>query len=462
VTTAILIGGLVMVAAAALIMTRPGWRVPVLAFVVLALPGNVDNLLPQMHLDPHPLENALAPVVSFVDVLLAWAIVLGLRERRWERLPTAARWWLVAGLVIAGIAGASAVVAASGGLDPGAALRGFIVFLRIPAMIFVVVGLREELRADRVALGVSLAIFSLLANGVYITVSTDADRFTAATFGRNGFSVVLVVASAIAAGLGLDMIDSADGERRNRLAGAGLLALAGSAWFAAVATGSRIGLIVLVVAVGLGLFLNRSWIVRRDLRRVGVLAASTVMIAVAAGLTTSGGGRLLSAIGIGSGGGGGIPSDGDTTVEIRASFWGLALDMIEEEPLDGFGPYEWNFERYRRDPDAQVLLLDPHNAFLQIGAEYGIPLLVGYAAILAAAVLATTLAAARARPTEVGFWAVTLVVAAACAMPVSDLTNSNLFNVRTGFFLWLLLVAALTLSSWTAESARRTRLGSSA
>ena len=459
-TTAILVGGLVMVAATALIMTRPGWRVPALAFALLALPGNVDNLLPQMHLDPHPLESSLAPVASFVDILLAWAVVLGLRERRWKHLPPAARWSLIAGLVIAGIAGASAVVAASGGLDPGAAVRGFIVFLRIPALIFVVVGLRDELRADRLALGVSLAIFSLLANGAYITVSTDADRFTAATFGRNGFSAVLVVASVIAAGLGLDMVDSEGGGRRDRLAGVGLLVLAGSAWFGAVATGSRIGLIVLVVAVGLGLFLNRSWIVRRDLRRVGALAAATLVIALAAGLTTSGGGRLLAAIGIGSEGG--TPGDGDATVETRAAFWGLALDMIGEEPLDGYGPYEWNFERYRRDSDAEVMVLDPHNAFLQIGAEYGIPLLVGYTAILVAAVLVTLRAAARARPTTPGCGAATLVVGAACALPVSDLTNSNLFNVRTGFLIWLLVVAALTLSNWGEEAARRTRFGSSA
>ena len=460
-TTAILVGGLVMVAATALIMTRPGWRVPALAFALLALPGNVDNLLPQMHLDPHPLEYSLAPVVSFVDILLAWAVVLGLRERRWEHLPPAARWSLMAGLVIAGIAGVSAVVAASGGVDPGAAVRGFIVFLRIPALLFVVVGLRDELRADRLALGVSLAIFSLLANGAYITVSTDADRFTAATFGRNGFSAVLVVVSVIAAGLGLDVMDVAGGERRNRLAGVGLLVLAGSAWFGAVATGSRIGLILLVAAVGLGLFLNRSWIVRRDLRRVGALAASTAVIALAAALTTSGGGRFLAAIGIGSDGSG-TPFDGETTVETRAVFWGLALDMIEEEPLRGFGPYEWNSERYRRNADAEVLVLDPHNAFLQIGAEYGLPLLAGYAVILGAVVLATLSAAARARPTTAGFWAATLIVAAACALPVSDLTNSNLFNVRTGFLLWLLLAAALTLSNWVEEPARRTRLGSSA
>ncbi len=457
-TTAIQVGGLVLLAAAAIIMTRPGWRIPVLAFVVLSLPGNVDNLLPQMQLDPHPIEHSLAPIVSFVDVLLVWAVALGLREGRWERIPPPARWALATGLAIAAMAGVSALVAVSAGVDSGSALRGFIVFLRIPALIFVVAGLRDNLRADRVALAIGLAIVTLLANGLYTTITTEADRFTAATFGRNGYSSVLVVTAVIAAALGLDLTEDKEGGRWSHVLGIGFLVLAGAAWFGAVATGSRIGLIVFVVCVGIGLFVDTTWRSRDGLKRVGILGASVVLIAVASGLTTPGGGRLLAAVGIDAGG---DPStDGEASVDVRADFWNLAITMTIEEPLHGFGPYEWNFERYRRDPEAEVVVVDPHNAYLQIGAEYGVPLLVGYAAFLAVVIVAGLRASARARPDGPGFWAVTGLIAAACALPVADLTNSNLFNVRTGLLLWLVVVVALTSVAWAAEPARRTRLGS--
>lgn len=47
-TTLILWVGLGLAAISALAMRRPDWRVPALVFAILALPGNIDNLLPQM------------------------------------------------------------------------------------------------------------------------------------------------------------------------------------------------------------------------------------------------------------------------------------------------------------------------------------------------------------------------------------------------------------------------------
>ena len=81
-TTAILAAGLVLVAAIAIVETRPKWRLPAVVFGLLAIPGNVDDLLPQMTLDPHVLKDAFAPVVSSADLLLLLAVVLTILEGR--------------------------------------------------------------------------------------------------------------------------------------------------------------------------------------------------------------------------------------------------------------------------------------------------------------------------------------------------------------------------------------------
>ncbi len=81
-TTAIFVAGLAMVVGLAILETRPTWRIPALAFGLLAIPGNVDDVFPQMTLNLHPLANAMAPVLTFNDLLLAWALVLTIRERR--------------------------------------------------------------------------------------------------------------------------------------------------------------------------------------------------------------------------------------------------------------------------------------------------------------------------------------------------------------------------------------------
>ena len=85
-TTAILIGGLIVTLLVAIAMRRPEWRLPAVIFAILAIPGNVDNLMPQMRLDPNALANNTAPVVSFVDVLIVWALVLAFREGRLRRM----------------------------------------------------------------------------------------------------------------------------------------------------------------------------------------------------------------------------------------------------------------------------------------------------------------------------------------------------------------------------------------
>jgi hypothetical protein len=119
VTTAILVAGIALVLVLALLAVRPAWRLPVLAFGLLAIPGNVDNLMPQMTLDPHPLADGMAPAVSVIDLLLIWAVALTVRERRMPVWP-AQRLLLLAGALFV-LASLSALAALVGGVEPAAA-----------------------------------------------------------------------------------------------------------------------------------------------------------------------------------------------------------------------------------------------------------------------------------------------------------------------------------------------------
>ena len=86
-TTAILVAGLVVTLLVAYVMRRPESRLAALLFAFLAIPGNLDNLLPQMRLDPNAIPNNTAPAVSFVDLLIVWGIILTLREGRFRGWP---------------------------------------------------------------------------------------------------------------------------------------------------------------------------------------------------------------------------------------------------------------------------------------------------------------------------------------------------------------------------------------
>jgi len=446
-TTLILWAGLGLAAAVAWLMRRPEWRIPALVFAVLALPGNIDNLLPQMRLDPHPLPSSTAPVASVVDLLIVWALVLTWREGGSRRLSGKSRRIVLGGLVVALLASATAAVAIVSGVDAAAGIRGMLTFARIPALLFIVLALRQHLVAgELLSIGVAGGLASLLANGIYTSGAQGLTRFTAATFGRNGFSMALVACALVCAGAGFQAWG-----RRDRLEGlrsVAMLGLAAAAFFAAIATGTRMALLALVGALLLALLVNRSWLSRAGVVRVGTVAAAMILIAISAALWTAEGGRALAVL-TDPGGTADIVFDPGnepaySPVRARTHFWEMAIEMAAAHPLTGVGPYQWNVERYEIRAAEPEAVLDVHNAYLQIAAEYGGVVLAAYLALLAV-LLGLMLRAALRRPSPIGQqWSITLLSVAAMVYPVTELTNSHLFNIRLGALGWLLL--ALTLA----------------
>ena len=437
-------GGLALAVVAAALMARPTYRLPALLVAVFAIPGNVDNLMPQMRLDPNFLANNTAPAISVVDLLIIWALLLTIRERGLQRGSGYPRAALMLGIALAGAAALSAGVAAATGVEPEAAIRGWMTLTRLPALLYLAIALREQLADGRwVVAACAVGGVALLGNGLYTSTAGELERFTASTFGRNGFALALVLSAVGSGGLALWRHQRGTGSPWLTLAAA-LIAVA--CIYGALATGTRMAVMALVPALIAGLLISRFWLARRSVRAVAI--AITVLVAtMATANLTAEGGRALSGL-LDPGGTVDIitnPEDEPewSPVRSRSEFWAHAVAMAVERPIVGVGPYQWNFVRYERDPDAVQVVADPHNAYLQLAAEYGFAAVAVYVAMLAVVAIGILDAAWRNRQ-PLSFATVALVIGAAI-YPVTELTNSHLFNVRMGAAGWIVIASALVV-----------------
>jgi O-antigen ligase len=447
-TNAILIAGLGLVIVLAVLMVQRKWRFPALMFGLLAIPGNVDHLLPQMRLDPNDLANNTAATVSVVDLLVLWAILWTRREGLPTRIPA---WLLGLAGVLAAFACLAAAAAISRGVEPLAAARGAIVFLRIVAVLYLAGNLIHTTGdAFRLALGTAGGGVILLANGLYTSTIYGQDRFTASTFGRNTFAIALVIVAIAAAGIVFSRWSRGRASSRGAAVVAGSSLIATAALFGAVATGTRMSLVALAGAGLVGLLLNHSWRSRTGLVRVGAVSLFTVAIIGAATILSPEGNRTVS-----------ILTAPETTIDAvmdpgslpvyseirsRAEFWGLAIRTAMENPVLGVGPFQWNFQRYRY-ASFEPLVADVHNAYLQTAAEYGLPVATFYLLLLGSCLAIVVLAARGRTASAQTDLTVAALAAAAVAYALADLTNSNLFNVRMGLVGWLLIAVAVTYAT---------------
>lgn len=447
--TAILIGGIATVLGAGWLMRRPDWRIASLLFALLAIPGNVDNLMPQMRLDPHDIANSTAPAVSFVDLLIAWGLLLTFREGRFAAWPPPARLIVAGATIVALMAATVTILNLAEGVEPSAGVRGILTFARVPALLGLALALRDQVRDGRmIAIAAALGVVALIGNGLYTSSSLDTSRFTAATFGRNGFSLALVLGALMTTGLAVEL--------RRRQTGAPhstwILALfvAAAALFGAIATGTRMSLLVAVPAVIGALFANRSWWHRAGVASVAAILIGVVLVAGAATLWTTEGARALSGW-----------TDPAGTVDIitdpesepdysstrtRTRWWSQAVELARTDPLTGIGPYQWNIRRYELEPGAEPIVADPHNTYIQMATEFGMPVLGGYLGFLVLLMAITAVSALKERSPVRRSAAAAALVAAALMIPVTEATNSYLFNVRIGAIEWLLLGCAAVLT----------------
>jgi O-antigen ligase len=442
------VAGAALVAISASLARDRRWRLPALAFLTLALPGSLDNVLPQFALDPHPIPHATAPAFSFVDLVLLWATLLTILEVRTEGSgPPASGDRLLAAAALVAIAASFASVAAFiAGVELGAVVRGALVFWRIAAVLWLARALKPGPdEASLTALAVAAGAVVLFGNAAYTTLTSGAERLTASTFGRNGLGLTLVLTGLV---VGAGAIDARRfGPRWRRAVPRALLGLVATGCLAAaLATGTRMATLLLVLGVAMAA--GAWWRGRRPGRRIVVLIGAAIVVGGIFVQTIPSAQRSVALL-----------LDPATAVDLilrpqsvpegqpivtRAAFWELAAEMTAANPLTGVGPFQWNHRRYDLDPETPVAVADVHNGYLQVAAEYGLVVGLGYLLLVGgclwrlARVYGRFMREPRA-PLVVGF------VIAGLLYPVGDLTNSHLFNIRNGLLGWLLIAFALAL-----------------
>jgi O-antigen ligase len=79
--------------------------------------------------------------------------------------------------------------------------------------------------------------------------------------------------------------------------------------------------------------------------------------------------------------------EGTSSVTERRDFWSAAIAMTKERPLFGWGPYSFRFVQPRYQTAVLATSDHPHNVFLKIAAERGLPALAAFALLLVSVLL---------------------------------------------------------------------------
>src|SRR5207302_5216470 len=71
--------------------------------------------------------------------------------------------------------------------------------------------------------------------------------------------------------------------------------------------------------------------------------------------------------------------------QMRLDIWNEGLRMIQENPITGVGYNRFQYELHRKD----IGIREPHNAYIKIASEMGIPALIWFIVMLFAALACT-------------------------------------------------------------------------
>lgn len=76
-------------------------------------------------------------------------------------------------------------------------------------------------------------------------------------------------------------------------------------------------------------------------------------------------------------------AEGVSSASERSQFWSQAFQLMMERPLFGWGPYSFRFVQPLLQTDILATSDHPHNIFLKLGMERGVPTMIFFTAILA-------------------------------------------------------------------------------
>lgn len=359
-----------------------------------------------------PLEGYLAAVhgeLSKVPAGLLFVTWTAVRVRH-RQPPT----WHPVHLLLAALA---ALLLASAAVHAGAPFTAEYTVRWLPflALTVVLADLAAREVGVRALLVAAVAGSAAAGAGALYSVYTGAARASGPMSDPNDLAFVLVVALPLLAAVLPDRPSTRD---KLLVAAAAALLVAGAA-----ATFSRGGALALAAAAG--------WLVLRRALSLRVLAAAVAAVAAAGAAAVLLAGPLLARS---------LREKSfiaSTNVDTRELRWRAAARMLGENPVLGVGPGGFRSEYVAASHNAELAEQTPvaHNMFLEVAAELGLPALVLFLGLVAAAMLAAegVLRSGRDRGTAV----------AVQASLVAVLVAATFLSEQYYLPLWLLVAVAV-------------------
>jgi O-antigen ligase len=365
---------------------KPKWTLPSLIALIFWLPGPIDHLF-DVRASIYETADKVR-VLSLLDWIFVLALLLPVQVRSKLKkfdLLILGFLLLLSTLSFFGIFYHAVVLET----ERVPALFTGLTFVRLLA-VFLVVN-KFVYRPEHIY-GVYMGFFAgtlgLLANTVitYFRGPSLSGRLVAGTFGNNIFAVLLSVMIIFA---GAYKEATQKPLFKHLLSGLQLVCLV-----LMILSGTRMALALLILGWGFLFFLRH----KNPLRLLSQATIFVIVFLLAVSFLL----RLSSTLNIGTdrvasliriATGDASQAEIDYTFRtwiVRNIIWQFAWERLAPNPWFGIGPGQWNYERtlstqsYIVSPNGIYdSVSDPHNGYIHLGVEYGVPTLIFYVLFLA-------------------------------------------------------------------------------
>lgn len=151
-------------------------------------------------------------------------------------------------------------------------------------------------------------------------------------------------------------------------------------------------------------------------------------------------------------------AEGTSSIDERSQFWSQAFALMSTHPFVGWGPYSFRFVQPSMMHDVLATSDHPHNVFLKLGAERGLPVLIGAISLLFLMILhalRSLFFVRKVRTSQSDFQTI-MIMAALWGLTLHSLIDFNLQFVAIGL-LATMLFALLMEPSQHASAQSFTR-----
>lgn len=139
-------------------------------------------------------------------------------------------------------------------------------------------------------------------------------------------------------------------------------------------------------------------------------------------------------------------AEGTSSVSERRQFWDAAFTLSLERPVLGWGPYSFRFVQPREQTGVFATSDHPHNIFLKIAMERGLPALMIFVLLLISLLLPPLLAVTFPRGRSHALWEAVVLVSVG-GLLAHNMIDYNVQFVGIALPLWILLGSVSTQST---------------